>query len=834
VTWEDGADGTSVVRSKTRNPCIGAEGAPGGLLVIGEAPTRDEDTLGTPLGAGAGRTIRKLVKDHWVGPVAYDFAIRCAPGKTKVSEKMMGACRPFLAQTIEEVRPKRIITIGNLAGTLLMGRSITPFTSRGGYAYLRGKKSGAPIPVFFLNAAAPALRNKFLREWFEADLRHALTSPNPPRGPWETETTVVTTLRLAMFAVAELSSQGWVSFDVETCGTMWNQDFEIISVSLVGSDKDDVWTWDRDALADPQRLHVLLRLLQDSKVPKGGQNVKYDQLAFRARYKIKVDPIVIDTRLQRKLLDPEADGALGKMAELVGMGGLKEEAKDAMDTLVRGVKAAFRKKTTEKQNEAIEKLALPAHIEAAVRLGVPIENFMYALLPDEVLTRYNARDSVATKFLGIKMQDEISKEPRLARMWQTHVLPAAVALERVEAWGMACSRQAITQFDNYLGMRETMLKTTLDQYGDVNWDSPVQVADLLFGKLKLKPLKTTAGGSLSTDAETLEHLAAQHPIPRALLDYRTVTKLRGTYAQGMFEHVREDGRIHPNVKLDGARSGRTSCVDPNLQNIPRAQTPEGKMSRDIFVAPPGKLLVELDYSQLELRVAAMLSGDKLMLEIFLSGTDYHRRTAELISKIAWGIDPDKVEDKHRSWAKNVNFGVLYGKTARTFAKEWGISIVKAEAIVAAIMGNFKDLQRWCAQRQAEVQKTGEVWTWWAGQLARKRPLWRVADPDDYVASTARNGAMNSPIQGTASDFCIASLYQSVQWIEEDGIEDDVKLVLPVHDSLMFEVSEHMVNEVVGTVTDIMTGHDSNGVPLIADCKVGKAWGSMEKWPPKAS
>jgi uracil-DNA glycosylase family 4 len=1140
----DDTDGTWMNPSKLRTPCLGAEGLPGGLLVLSEFPTRDEDTLGRPFVGSAGNTIRAMVKAHWDGPAAFDVALRCAPGRTKLSDKMINQCRPFLKQTIDEVRPTRIIALGNVAGTTLMGRSVTPFTTRGGYSYLRGY--GAPIPVFFLNAPGPAIRNRFLRRWFEEDMKHALTAPDPPKGPWDAEATVVSTLKLALFAESELATQAWVSFDVETSGTMWNEDFEIISVALCGADDDEVWVWDRAALADPQMLAPLLRLLQNHKVPKGGQNVKYDQLAFRARYGIKVDPIIIDTRLQRKLIDPEADGALGKMAELVGMGGLKEEAQEHMSELVKAVKAAFRKKTIEKQNEAIEKLKLPEHVEAAIRLGVPVEKFMFALLPHETLTRYNARDALATKRLGVAMQEDIHKEPRLERMWRSHVLPAAVALERIEAWGVGCSKSAITQFDRYLEAREVTLKKTLDQYGDVNWDSRDQVADLLFNKLRLPALKATASGKASTDAETLEALADQtgHPLPKAMLDYRTVTKLRGTYAQGMFEHVRSDGRIHPNIKLDGARSGRTSCIrrgtpieivrdvsaqplgvpvedvkvgdlaycyddngnlhirpvvktwargkrklvrvhwrshggrtghldltpdhrlgktdgswceagklvpgdrlfalgrrvrngyayvqptaspelrehrfifeevfgwspeavhhknenkidnrvmnlegmtkavhhshhggentpthlrefrarklksqheagaiprlagerngrwsppsleeatallrahawsvkhaakasgrdfqcfkdhlvrlgfdiedlkrmnrvgrreaivegaakaratrkannhvvmrvevldeedevfdlmieehhnfiagelrsknctDPNLQNIPRAQTDEGKMARDIFVAPPGKVLVELDYSQLELRVAAMLSQDDVMLEIFRSGVDYHLRTAQLVSKVAWGIDPDKVEDKHRSWAKNVNFGVLYGKTARSLAKEWGITIEKAERIVAAIMGNFKKLSKWCDARKAEAQKTGEVWTWWDGELARKRPLWRVADPDDYIASTARNGAINSPIQGTASDFCIASLYEAVQWIEEDGIEDDVKLVLPIHDALLFEVKESMVEEVVGTVTGIMVSHDSAGVPLVADCKVGKAWGSMEKYPAK--
>ncbi len=364
----------------------------------------------------------------------------------------------------------------------------------------------------------------------------------------------------------------------------------------------------------------------------------------------------------------------------------------------------------------------------------------------------------------------------------------------------------------------------------MNWGSPDQVAELLFGKLKLPIIKRTATGKPSTDEDVLDVLKNKHPLCSDLLEWRSVSKLKGTYASGMIPHVRVDGRIHPNIKLDGARSGRSSCTDPNLQNIPRPVDPEGKMARDCFVAPPGKILFEADYGQLELRIAAMLSGDPVMLSIFASGVDYHLRTAQMISHLAWGIPPEEVTDKHRSLAKSVNFGILYGKTARTLAEEWGVSIAKAQLVVDAIMGNFKVLDKWCKARRAEAEKTGLVWTWWQGEQGRKRPLFRVAERgNDGAQATARNGAVNSPIQGPASEFCIASLIDAVDWIESDGIEADVKLVLAVHDSLLFEITESWEHEVAGQVEEIMKGHDSNGVALEVDFKRGYAWGSMMKY-----
>jgi DNA polymerase-1 len=253
------------------------------------------------------------------------------------------------------------------------------------------------------------------------------------------------------------------------------------------------------------------------------------------------------------------------------------------------------------------------------------------------------------------------------------------------------------------------------------------------------------------------------------------------------------------------------------------------MARDIFRASPGFTLVQLDFSQLELRIAAMLSGDDDMIAIFREGVDFHQRTAEMISKFAWGIEPGEVQKAHRSQAKAVNFGILYGKTASSLAAEWGVSQAKAQAVMDAILGRFQGLAQWCAKRRAEAARTGLSWTWWDGEPARRRPLWRIADNDKFARITAENGAVNTPIQGTASEFCIASLADAVEWIEADGLEDDVRLTLPVHDSLLFEVRAGMEHEVAHQARRIMCGHNSSGVPLEVDCEVGPAWGSLVKY-----
>jgi DNA polymerase-1 len=446
--------------------------------------------------------------------------------------------------------------------------------------------------------------------------------------------------------------------------------------------------------------------------------------------------------------------------------------------------------------------------------------------------RYNARDSLATRArrVGRAPIRERARDQRASGS-SSSSLPRSRSVD-VERWGVPVDRGAIVTFDRHLDGKLAEVKKRLDAHGPtVDWDSPKQVGELLFGTLGLKPSDkhVTKTGANSTSEDALANLKGKHPVIEAILDWRGYSKLKGTYAAGMLPHCRPDGRIHSSILLDGARSGRTSSSKPNLQNIPRpADSIEGKMARDCFAAGPEFTFIQLDYSQLELRVAAMLSKDPDMRAIFDEGVDYHQRTAELISQIAWGIPASAVQKPHRSMAKSVNFGILYGKTARTLAKEWGVSEAKAQTVIDAIMGRFRKLDTWCKDRRVEAARTGVSWTWWDGQKARRRPMWRIADSDGGTSSRAENGAVNTPIQGTASDFCIASLVSCVDWIESEGLHNDVQLVLPVHDSLLFLVRKELLPMVASTAHEIMTSWNSDGVPLEVDVEIGSRWGSLQK------
>lgn len=255
------------------------------------------------------------------------------------------------------------------------------------------------------------------------------------------------------------------------------------------------------------------------------------------------------------------------------------------------------------------------------------------------------------------------------------------------------------------------------------------------------------------------------------------------------------------------------------------------MARDIFTATldEDRVLLEMDYAQVELRIAAMLSQDALMLELFEQDVDIHMRTAQTISKVAWNIRPEEVTGAHRSKAKNVVFGIIYGKTARTFAREWGVTVDAAQRIVDAVAGQFKGLWAWIAKQRIEGKRSGFTWSWWNGQRARIRPMPELADPIEGVRVTAENGLVNNPIQSTASEFLTASLGAAVEWIEEERIESLVKLVLPVHDAFLLDVKRSALPMVHREMRGIMLGWNSGGVRMNVDAKVGERWGSLEKW-----
>ena len=348
----------------SKNRCIPADGGAGDLndlLVVGDGVGKEEGKQGAPFVNKVGAYLRGQLATKWKGRVVLDSAIRCYAGTKDFKHEHADACRGYLSATIQEVKPKRILAMGPQAAYAIFGRNVQPFSTRRGWGWLYN--GGAPIPVFFLLPPLYAVRNTFVQQWFEDDLKWALAY-NPPKPPWSLPVQVVSSLEESQAACAALRLSEWVAFDVETAGRMYDPDFRLLSISIANSECDLCYVWDAGGIIN--FFEPVKELLQDLSVKKVGQNVKYDLAAIRETQGFWVENIHGDTRLWRKLIDPEAEANLAAMGELVGMGGHKAEADAFIAEFVSKTKRTAtallkqREKAAAKKNAALADAAKKA------------------------------------------------------------------------------------------------------------------------------------------------------------------------------------------------------------------------------------------------------------------------------------------------------------------------------------------------------------------------------------------------------------------------------------------------------------------------------------------
>ena len=797
--------------------CLQADGQPGGLLVVGETPIKG---AARPFASPTGAHVRGLVEKYWQGPVAYDYAIKCsAPGKAKSKDaaKPIKECRPFLTSVIDTVQPMRVLAVGSWAILGLLGRSPDMDSIRRGYGWIRGG-----VPVFYVEDSLKALQNKFIRKRYEEDVKWALTVAAPTPSHLDGIVHVVDTVDDAEAAYERINEYDEIVFDVETAGIPHGEDFTVLcaGVAVMDTLESDAWVWSEQGLREPAARAILRRLLETKLV--AGSNIKYDAIAAEQCLGIDIKRVSLDTQIVHKLAEPTSMGRLDYASELVGMGGSKEEAQIALKKAI----AHTRLKKERPGNKPHSHWC-----SQAIRAGAPggtAMNYAYGLIPDNVLWRYNGRDVLASATVALHLRERTERTaPHEMKLWDSLMRPAIRSFKRIERVGIQADRQGFESFSASLHIGLDELREGFKTYGkDFNPNSPDQVAKVLFKDLGFKPSEMTAGGKPSTDKSVLEHMRGLHPFVDQILEFRRLEKLDGTYAAGMIEHILSDGRIHPTFRLDGTETMRISSENPNGQNIPRAETREGKMARDGFIASPGRILVELDQSQIELRVAAGMSGDPEMIAIYKSNLDYHLRTAQLISKVVWNKTEDAVGEFERSYSKTVNFGLLYGKTDYGLSQQLGCSVQEAAAVRQAILGRFKKLAAMIKRMLYNVRSTGHVEIPWFDGAHHVRPLLEVGGHDDYKKQNAENSSINTPIQGRAAMYTVAAIPKIHDWIDDNCVPAEI--VNTVHDSIILDVEPEAVDEVIENSTRIMTSFDCWGVPLVVDAKAGDRWGSLRK------
>lgn len=439
----------------------------------------------------------------------------------------------------------------------------------------------------------------------------------------------------------------------------------------------------------------------------------------------------------------------------------------------------------------------------------------FAQVPLERATAYAAEDADVTLRVHRVLSPRLQAEGKLAHVYRDIELPVAEILFRMERHGVLIDTAALAAQSDALGRRLLEIEAEAHQLagGPFNLNSPKQLAEILFERLKLPVLKKTPSGTPSTDEEVLAKLAVDYPLPKRLLEHRTLAKLKGTYTDKLPKMVNPaTGRVHTSYSQAVAVTGRLASSDPNLQNIP-IRTEEGRKIRAAFIAPPGCRLVSADYSQVELRIMAHLSNDAGLLDAFARGEDIHRATAAEV----FGVTPLEVTAEQRRAAKAINFGLIYGMSAYGLARQIGVERGLAQAYIDRYFARYPGVARYMETTRAQAREQGFVETVFGRRLWL--PEIRSGSPGRRQA--AERAAINAPMQGTAADLIKLAMINVQNWLDAEKLRS--ALILQVHDELVLEVPEDELAALREALPKLMGGVAKLAVPLVAEVGVGRNW-----------
>ncbi len=430
-------------------------------------------------------------------------------------------------------------------------------------------------------------------------------------------------------------------------------------------------------------------------------------------------------------------------------------------------------------------------------------------------TEYAAEDADITLRLHNAMFGHVEGDESLTAIYRTIELPTAVVLQKIERNGVLIDAALLSAQSNELGRRIMELEQKAYELAEqpFNLGSPKQIGEIFFDKLKLPVVKKTPSGAPSTDEEVLQKLAEDYPLPKVLLEYRGMAKLKSTYTDKLPKMINADtGRVHTNYAQAVAVTGRLASNDPNLQNIP-IRTKEGRRIREAFVAPPGSWIVSADYSQIELRIMAHISEDPAMLRAFAEGEDIHRATAAEI----FNVTPAEVSSEQRRYAKVINFGLIYGMSAFGLAANLGIERAAAQNYIDRYFARFSGVKQYMDDTRLQAKAKGYVET----VFGRRLWLPEINSPNGPRRQGAERAAINAPMQGTAADLIKLAMIAVQDWLESERLH--TKMIMQVHDELVLEVPEAELELVRARLPELMAGVAKLQVPLTAEVGVGRNW-----------
>ncbi|ANS83957.1 DNA-directed DNA polymerase [Vibrio scophthalmi] len=538
-----------------------------------------------------------------------------------------------------------------------------------------------------------------------------------------------------------------------------------------------------DYLDAPQQLdrdwvlEQLKPLLEDDNQAKVGQNLKYDA-SIVARYGIEMRGIKFDTMLASYVYN--------------SVGG-----KHDMDSLAL--------RFLQHSCISFEQVA-----------GKGKKQLTFNQIDLEQASPYAAEDADVTLRLHHRLNESLAKDDKLNAIYHEIEMPLVPVLSRIERTGVLIDDMKLSAQSQEIAVRLDELEQKAYELAEqeFNMNSPKQLQALLFEKMGLPVIKKTPSGTPSTNEEVLQELALDYPLPKLILEYRGLAKLKSTYTDKLPKMINpETGRVHTSYHQAVTATGRLSSTDPNLQNIP-IRNEEGRRIRQAFIAPHGYKILAVDYSQIELRIMAHLSGDKALLEAFREGKDIHAATAAEIM----GTTIDLVSSEQRRRAKAVNFGLIYGMSAFGLAKQLGIPRGEAQDYMNKYFERYPGVMQYMEDTRSAASEQGYVET----IFGRRLHLPEIQSRNGMRRKAAERAAINAPMQGTAADIIKKAMLLVDEWIEKEG-DGRVKLLMQVHDELVFEVQETALAEIETKVQELMESAATLAVPLIAEAGHGDNW-----------
>ncbi|ENM5768241.1 DNA polymerase I [Vibrio mimicus] len=538
-----------------------------------------------------------------------------------------------------------------------------------------------------------------------------------------------------------------------------------------------------DYLDAPQQLDrawviaQLKPLLEDESKAKVGQNLKYDASVV-ARYGVELRGIRHDTMLQSYVYN--------------SVGG-----KHDMDSLAL--------RFLQHSCISFEQIA-----------GKGKNQLTFNQIDLQEAAQYAAEDADVTLRLHQRISPLIEQDSKLAQVYREIEMPLVPVLSRIERTGVMIDDMLLSAQSQEIALRlDELEKKAYELAGQpFNLSSPKQLQTILFDQMKLPVLQKTPSGTPSTNEEVLQELALDYPLPKVLIEYRGLAKLKSTYTDKLPKMINPNtGRVHTSYHQAVTATGRLSSTDPNLQNIP-VRNEEGRRIRQAFVAPHGWKIMAVDYSQIELRIMAHLSGDQALLDAFREGKDIHAATAAEII----GVPIEQVSSEQRRRAKAVNFGLIYGMSAFGLAKQLGIPRGEAQEYMDKYFERYPGVMQYMEDTRSRAAELGYVET----IFGRRLHLPEITSRNGMRRKAAERAAINAPMQGTAADIIKKAMLLVDEWIQREG-DGRVKLLMQVHDELVFEVEESSLSEIESKVQQLMESAAELAVPLVAEAGHGDNW-----------